>query len=446
MTGSADKPAASMGPDDPRLSEWIDGRLDPAAAADVQRAVRASPELSLLVEELRSLKAALAGHETAPPAAGFVRNVMAALADAGGSGSAADPAVEAEWRRLEEERIAEERAEASEDAVEPPRPPVPRWEWLAMAGALAAGLLVAVLVNLPRDAGREVAMTADDPMPTPLAAAPFRDDEADLREDDVAPAAAAPPADLLASRAAAPREAQSAPADALVRDEVSAPNARGDDDARGNAEKQAASVRALAEARPQVEAAATGKGQAEGRQEAVFKAAAPAAAGRGAGAGAGNASPSATLAEAVGARAVVIVRVDGARGREALGRLIATGGLRIVEGEQATADRARERNRAAGTAAAHAEWLDVSGTTQAITALLAALTDATDAAGYRLATDGIGPSVAPTAPQTGVEGGSGSAAGAGLDAVAGPGQTLERLVLVVVQGPVPADHTTEPAP
>jgi hypothetical protein len=444
VTGSADKPAAGMGPDDPRISEWIDGRLDPAAADEVQRAVRASPELSLLVEELRSLKAALAGHETAPPAVGFVRDVIAALADAGGSGSAADPAVEAEWRRLEAERIAEERAEACEDAVEPPRPPLPRWGWLAIAGALAAGLVVAVLVNLPRDAGREVAMSEDDPMPTPLAVAPFRDDEADLREDDVAPAAAAPPADLLASRAAAPREAQSAPTDALVRDEVSAPNARGDDDARGKAEKQAASVRALAEARPQVEAAATGKGQAEGRPEAVFKAAAPAAAGRGA--GAGNASPSATLAEAVGARAVVIVRVDGARGREALGRLIDTGGLTIVEGEQATADRARERNRAAKTAASQAEWLDVAGTPQAIAALLAALTDATDAAGYGLATGGIGPSLPPTAPQAGVGGDSGSVAGAGLDAVAGPGQTLERLVLVVVERPAPADHTTEPAP
>jgi hypothetical protein len=142
----------------------------------------------------------------------------------------------------------------------------------------------------------------------------------------------------------------------------------------------------------------------------------------------------------------VIVRVDGARGREALGRLIDTGGLTIVEGEQATADRARERNRAAKTAASQAEWLDVAGTPQAIAALLAALTDATDAAGYGLATGGIGPSLPPTAPQAGVGGDSGSVAGAGLDAVAGPGQTLERLVLVVVERPAPADHTTEPAP
>ncbi len=44
--------APDLRDDDPRLSEWIDGRLDPAAADEVQRAVRASPELSLLVEEL----------------------------------------------------------------------------------------------------------------------------------------------------------------------------------------------------------------------------------------------------------------------------------------------------------------------------------------------------------------------------------------------------------
>jgi len=440
VKGSANQPTAGMGPDDPRLSEWIDGRLDPAAADEVQRAVQASPELSLLVEELRSLKAALAGHETAPPAAGFVRDVMAALADAGGSGNAADPAVEAEWRRVEEERIAVERAEASEDAVEPPRPAVPRWEWLAMAGALAAGLLVAVLVNLPRDAGREVAMTAGDPVPPAPAAAAFRDDEADLQEDDFGAGAAAPPAEMLAARAAAPREAQPPPTDALVRDEVSAQDTRGNEVARGKAEKQAAPVQALAEAQLQREAA--GEGRADGRQEALFKAAAPAAAGRGAGAGAANATPSAKATEADGTR-VVIVRVDGARGREALGRLINAGGLRIVEGEQAAADRARVQNRAARNAAA--EQIDVAGPPQAVAALLAALTDATDAAGYGLETDGIGPSRAPTAPTAGVAGG-GSAASAGLDAVARPDQALERLVIVVVDSPVPAHKAAEPAP
>lgn len=66
-----------------------------------------------------------------------------------------DPAVQAEWRRLERERLAEERAEAREDADEAAHEPTVvraerRWQPLAFAIALAAGSLAAFLVNRPR--------------------------------------------------------------------------------------------------------------------------------------------------------------------------------------------------------------------------------------------------------------------------------------------------------
>lgn len=66
-----------------------------------------------------------------------------------------DPAVQAEWRRLEAERLAEERAEAREDADEATHQPDARrndriWQPLAFAVALAAGIVVAALVNRPR--------------------------------------------------------------------------------------------------------------------------------------------------------------------------------------------------------------------------------------------------------------------------------------------------------
>lgn len=66
-----------------------------------------------------------------------------------------DPAVQAEWRRLESERLAEERAEAREDADEAAHEPAAvrsdrRWQPLAFALALAAGSLVAFIINRPR--------------------------------------------------------------------------------------------------------------------------------------------------------------------------------------------------------------------------------------------------------------------------------------------------------
>lgn len=153
-------PAASpLAADDPRLSEWIDGRLPAAEAAEIARAVAASPELSRLVADLRGIKKSLASLPPSPPPAAFVGDVMAAL-DATTVGGAEDADVEAEWRKIERERLEEEIAEAREDAAAPVDEPMRhRWPWLALAAALAAGVLVAVVINRPPLPGeREVAL------------------------------------------------------------------------------------------------------------------------------------------------------------------------------------------------------------------------------------------------------------------------------------------------
>jgi len=66
-----------------------------------------------------------------------------------------DPALEAEWQRLERERLAEERAEARVDAEEashhpPPKPFGRPVLALAFAVALASGGVLAFLVNRPQ--------------------------------------------------------------------------------------------------------------------------------------------------------------------------------------------------------------------------------------------------------------------------------------------------------
>ena len=139
---------------DPRLSEWLDGRLPAAEAAEIARLVAASPELTQVVADLRRQQAWLAGLPAATPPAGFVQDVLAAL-DAAGDEASTAAAVEAEWRRIERERLEEEIAEAREDAAEPAGGPLRhRWPWLALAGALAAGLLVAVVIERPAAPGR----------------------------------------------------------------------------------------------------------------------------------------------------------------------------------------------------------------------------------------------------------------------------------------------------
>ena len=146
--------------DDPQLSEWIDGRLPAAEAAAVARSVAASPELTRVVADMRRLKAVLAAAPARPTPTGFVADVLAALdapprlapGTAGGrTGRAADARVDAEWERIELERIAGEIAEAREDAAvaETTAEPHAHWPWTTMLAALAAGVLVAAFVNMP---------------------------------------------------------------------------------------------------------------------------------------------------------------------------------------------------------------------------------------------------------------------------------------------------------
>jgi len=149
----------TLSADDPRLSEWLDGRLPEAEAAQVARLVAASADLTRLVADLRRQKAALAALPASPPPASFVQDVLAAV-DADLNTADDDAAVEAEWRRIESERLNEEIAEARAGAAEPADEPMRhRWPWMVLVGALAAGLLTAIVINRPVGPGdREVAL------------------------------------------------------------------------------------------------------------------------------------------------------------------------------------------------------------------------------------------------------------------------------------------------
>lgn len=67
-----------------------------------------------------------------------------------------DEAVDAEWKRIELDRVAEEVAEAREDILDavphPPRPSI--WLWGGFAAALLAGVVFAVVVNVALAARR----------------------------------------------------------------------------------------------------------------------------------------------------------------------------------------------------------------------------------------------------------------------------------------------------
>lgn len=60
-----------------------------------------------------------------------------------------DAAVEAEWRKIEQERIAEEVEEAREDTLEAGVARERHWPWGAIAAALVAGMVLAALLNSP---------------------------------------------------------------------------------------------------------------------------------------------------------------------------------------------------------------------------------------------------------------------------------------------------------
>ena len=95
--------------------------------------MRDSPELTRLVNDLRVIRVAVRGTPVATPPAGFPDRVMASLG---------------------------QRGEILPDG----RPPKPgAWlAWPALAGALAAGLVVAILLSLPGRDDREVALGPAD--------------------------------------------------------------------------------------------------------------------------------------------------------------------------------------------------------------------------------------------------------------------------------------------
>lgn len=178
MTRSRNPADPPLAADDPRISEWLDGRLPPAAAAAVERAVRGSPKLARLVDDLRAVRGALSGMSVAEPPAGFSDRVMAAVEagprPAAGRGSPArgSGAGTRIWRA-----------------------------WPALAAALAAGVLVAIMLNRPGPGDREVALgpalpeVVEDAW-TPPAAAPAAVTRGDREMVD---GGAAPGADQVAA-------------------------------------------------------------------------------------------------------------------------------------------------------------------------------------------------------------------------------------------------------
>jgi hypothetical protein len=147
-----------LAPDDPRISEWIDGRLPAGEAAEIERAVQDSPALRALVADLRAIKAAGRLVPAAAAPAGFAERVMARLGEPAADQTDPDQVVDDEWEAIEAERIAEERAEAAVDIEATGRRSRRRWPWLALAGALAAGVMATVVLNLPGDGRRDVAL------------------------------------------------------------------------------------------------------------------------------------------------------------------------------------------------------------------------------------------------------------------------------------------------
>jgi len=183
--------------DSPTISDWLDGRLPTDEADAVAAAVRATPKLEEAVAELRRVKQLLveAGDQPVEPSSSLVSAVMAALE--GQPPGHTDPFVDAadtrpphdetdeqirekvgdEWQHVERARVDQERAEAIEDeeavrealrtegkSVRSDR----HWLKPALSVALAAGLVVAVLLNIgdqpPTDALPELAqqtLTAD---------------------------------------------------------------------------------------------------------------------------------------------------------------------------------------------------------------------------------------------------------------------------------------------
>lgn len=161
------KNRASTGPtiaaDDPRIRAWIDGRLDGADAAAIAAAVAASADLTRIVTELRAVRDASSRRPSMAPPPEATRHAIDAVASSapGEPGTPDDAAIDSEWRRIEAERIAQEREEAREDLLdlEPPRR---RWPWLAFAVALASGVIAALVLNSPEAVSRRMVASRPD--------------------------------------------------------------------------------------------------------------------------------------------------------------------------------------------------------------------------------------------------------------------------------------------
>lgn len=137
----ADSPVPSpLDADDPRISEWIDGRLTPSEAAAIERAVAESSELTLLVDDLRTIQKAMRSTSGDTPPVDLGDRIMAALTSSNGA---------VPHRALASRRVAPAPSKGR------------RLPWLGLLGALAAGVLVTVVINLPNDNGREIALAPE---------------------------------------------------------------------------------------------------------------------------------------------------------------------------------------------------------------------------------------------------------------------------------------------
>ena len=94
-------------------------------------------------------------------------NPAPSRAASGPTGDPDEAAVAAEWRKIEAERIAEEREEAREDAEDDVAPAGMRWPWQAFAAALVAGLALAIALNWPSLVSRPDGVDAAGARPQP---------------------------------------------------------------------------------------------------------------------------------------------------------------------------------------------------------------------------------------------------------------------------------------
>ena len=157
-----------MNPSDPRISEWLDGRLSKQEATEIELLVRSDQHLSRDVEEIRAARILLATVAKLKVSPDFSQSVMAAIARGVGGEisnptgspdlaglSREDRGIEEEWRSIERQRVAAEIDEAKEDvgssvfSAQHSDVFNVRSSWLIvpLSEALVGGLLVAFAIN-----------------------------------------------------------------------------------------------------------------------------------------------------------------------------------------------------------------------------------------------------------------------------------------------------------